>query len=983
MARNDREQRTFTNLSIKKKKKTLEQAGLHSDLLLDLQQEVEMLRSKNEHLLNEVREQSQTIEELQKEHQSHLDKNELLAKDHDHLRYSQNALLNILSAGVWITDTEGNVTQKNAAADSLWGNLSFSNDYCVGFSRLKAQYADSGEYLKPEDCPVTRVLSSGKPVLGEILNIEQFDGKQGTIISSAAPIINQEGKMDGAVVVVKDITKQRQLDHQLQSIIEFEPSGLAVIAGHDLIYKVANPAYKALMSDQNIDPVGKSWQEVWQSGDSSKIKALIQRVFETGDTISASQSRRRSSNGKTKYYSFNLAPLSWEGEPAVLIVVWETTTLVRSKQRAESAARKAAQLAAELEAIFNEISDAVIFYDAQGMPMRANKAAIQSYGLDPVGKTRDELQRILSIRLKEGNVQDLEKLPSSRALAGEVIHDERLILTKLNGVEVHILVSAVPLRDEQGEVTGAVLSWRDITEMEMAIRVREQLLLDNQRQRDLLARLITEAPAAISFLTGPEHRYSLTNEKFEQITQDIGNVIGLRFVDVFPEAASVLVPIMDQVFESGKTYSSIDMGIPFKKGESIETRYFSFSLTPVEDRQREIEGIMLMMFETTEAVVIRQRLEAERDKLQKSEERFRQLADAMPQLVFTATPQGDIDYVNERSIEFDGIRKGEDGIWIITHVFHPDDYEGTIEAWDEAMRTGDNYQYEHRIRMASGRYRWHLSRAVPVHNQNREIVMWYGTSTNIDAQKQVERNLEEYARKLKRSNEELENFAFIASHDLQEPLRKIKSFGDRVVKKLGQEVDQETQDFLVRMVDASKRMQEMIQALLNLSRINTRGNPFDKVDLNKVVAEVVSDLDGRLRESNGQVVVGELPVIQADLVQIRQLFQNLIGNAIKYHKPGIPPVVNIVSESEECEASIKRKCVKISIEDNGIGFEQEHAERIFQPFQRLVGRSEYEGTGIGLTICEKIVERHGGRIVAKSQPNQGSKFTIVLPELNQ
>ncbi|RPI87882.1 MAG: PAS domain S-box protein [Chloroflexi bacterium] len=982
MARNDREQRAFTNLSIKQKQKPLKQAGLPSELQLDLQQEVEMLRTKNNQLLNEIHEQSQTIEELQEERQTLLDKIEYLAKDNDHLRFNHNALLDILSAGVWITDAEGNVIQKNAAADNLWGNLT-SKDHGFGFSSYKAWWVDSGDILKPEEYPLVRVLSSGKPVLGEIFNIERFDGKQRTIVNSAAPIIDHEGKMNGAVVIVKDITKQHQLEHQLKSIVELEPSGLAVIAGRDLNYKIANPAYHALLPDQNIDLVGKSWQEVWQSGDSAHIKALIQRVLETGDTISASQSKQRSSNGKTNYYSFYLAPLSWEGEPAVLIVVWETTTLVASKQRAESAARKAALLAAEIEAIFNEISDAVIFYDSQGMPMRANKAAIQSYGFDPVGKTREEIQRLLSIRLKEGNVQELEKLPSSRALAGEVVHDERLILTKADGVEVHILVSAVPLKDEEDEVTGAVLSWRDITEMEMAIRVREQLLLDNQRQRDLLARLIAEAPAAIAFMTGPEHRYSLTNEKFEQITNDFGNVIGLRFVDVFPVAASVLVPIMDQVFETGETYSSVDMGIPFKKGDSVETRYFSFSLTPVEDRQREIEGIMLMMFETTEAVVIRQRLEAERDKLQKSEERFRQLADAMPQLVLSATPEGAIDYINERYIEFDGIQKGEEGDWSITHLFHPDDQEGTVEAWDEAMRNGENYQYEHRIRMANGTYRWHLSRAVPVRNPNGEIVKWYGTATNIDTQKQVERNLEEYARKLKRSNEELENFAFIASHDLQEPLRKIKSFGVRVVKKLGQDVDEETQDFLVRMVDASKRMQEMIQALLNLSRINTRGNPFDVVDLNKVVADVVSDLDGRLRESQGKVVVGKLPKVYADEVQIGQLFQNLIGNAIKYHKPGIPPVVNIVSESEECEPSTKRKCIKISIVDNGIGFEQEHAERIFQPFQRLVGRSEYEGTGIGLTICEKIVERHGGSIVAKSQPNQGSKFTVVLPELNQ
>lgn len=776
------------------------------------------------------------------------------------------------------------------------------------------------------------------------------------------------------------LTQKNEAEDLLQTVFKLEPGGVAVVAGPDLVYQMATQSYRELTPDPDIELVGKTWKEIWSCDSNAEAEALLHRVLESGETITASQHRRWFPGGKKRYYSFSLARILWQGEPAVLIVLIDTTQLVKTKRRAEGAASKAARAAVELEAIFNGISDAVIFYDAQGKPRRANPAAVQAYGFNPVGKSREDIRRALSLSDHNGKVLELEELPSSRALAGEVIREERLTLTRSDGEVRHIMVSATPLTNEHGERSGAVLSWKDITAMQAAIRAQEQLILENQRQRDLMARIISETPAAIAFLTGPEHRYSLINEKFKELTRYSGNIIGLRVVDIIPESEEILVPLLNDVYETGKTHSGLDLGIPVKEGKNrLVTRYFTYSLIPVEDRQREIEGIMLTMFETTEAVVTRKRLEAERDKLRESEERFRHLANAMPQLVFTATPAGDIDYINKRYQEFDSIHQKEDGTWKITHTFHPDDVDGAVAAWEEAIRTGEFYQYEHRIRMSNGVYRWHLSRAVPVYGSDGAVIKWYGTSTNIDTQKQVERNLEEYARRLKRSNEELENFAFLASHDLQEPLRKIKSFGDRVVKKLGNQTDEETQDFLGRMMDASKRMQDMIQALLNLSRINTRGKPFELVDLNQLVPEVVSDLDERLRESQGKVHIGDLPNISADPVQIRQLFLNLIGNAIKYHKPGIPPVIKIMSAPDECDTAAEKRCIKIIVEDNGIGFAAEYAERIFQPFQRLVGRSEYEGTGIGLTICEKIVERHGGWIDVESRPGVGSKFIVVLP----
>jgi signal transduction histidine kinase len=240
------------------------------------------------------------------------------------------------------------------------------------------------------------------------------------------------------------------------------------------------------------------------------------------------------------------------------------------------------------------------------------------------------------------------------------------------------------------------------------------------------------------------------------------------------------------------------------------------------------------------------------------------------------------------------------------------------------------------------------------------------------AQKQA---LERRAEELSVANRELQEFASVASHDLQEPLRKIQAFGDRLRTNCAAGLGTQGEDYLSRMQNAAGRMQTLINDLLSFSRVTTKAKPFEPVDLAQTAREVVSDLEGRLQQTNGRVEIGEMPTVDADPTQMRQLLQNLIGNALKFHRPGESPVVRVegrlLSEGEPaCE---------IKVEDNGIGFEEKYLDRIFNVFQRLHGRNEYEGTGMGLAICRKIVERHGGRVTARSAPGQGSTFLATLP----
>ena len=232
--------------------------------------------------------------------------------------------------------------------------------------------------------------------------------------------------------------------------------------------------------------------------------------------------------------------------------------------------------------------------------------------------------------------------------------------------------------------------------------------------------------------------------------------------------------------------------------------------------------------------------------------------------------------------------------------------------------------------------------------------------------------LTQQRRELQRSNAALDEFASVASHDLQEPLRKIMSFGERLATTAGPLLEGPATEYLNRMLSAAGRMRVLVTDLLSYSQVTTQVQPFAPTDLSLVVSEVLCDLETAIAESHARVEVGALPVIMADSLQMRQLLQNLLGNALKYRRKEVPPVVLVSGQQAEHE------CI-ITVTDNGIGFSEQYSERIFRIFERLHGRSEYEGAGIGLSICRKIVERHGGTITATGIVGQGATFTVTLP----
>ncbi len=226
---------------------------------------------------------------------------------------------------------------------------------------------------------------------------------------------------------------------------------------------------------------------------------------------------------------------------------------------------------------------------------------------------------------------------------------------------------------------------------------------------------------------------------------------------------------------------------------------------------------------------------------------------------------------------------------------------------------------------------------------------------------------------LKRSNGELEQFASVASHDLQEPLRKVQTFGDQLERRFGDDLPDEAKDYLRRMRRAAGRMSTLIDDLLSFSRVTTHARPPKPIDLTQVARDVTTDLFALRAETHGDVRIGPLPTVDAEPLQMRQLLQNLIGNGLKFHRPGIPPVVEVRA------VDAAPGWAAFEVADNGIGIAPQYLERIFRVFERLHPRDVYEGTGIGLALCRKITERHGGTIAAEAEAGAGSRFVVTLP----
>lgn len=314
---------------------------------------------------------------------------------------------------------------------------------------------------------------------------------------------------------------------------------------------------------------------------------------------------------------------------------------------------------------------------------------------------------------------------------------------------------------------------------------------------------------------------------------------------------------------------------------------------------------------------------------------------------------------------------------IINSKHHDPDF--FVQMW-KTISKGQVWEGEICNRAKDGKLYWVHTTIVPFMDAQGKPEKYVAVRYEITERKVAEEKLQIYTQKLEISNRELQDFASVAAHDLQEPLRKIQTFSERLKTKVKDILPDEQMEYVVRIQNSARRLHVLINDLLTYSRVTTKAQPFSKVSLNQVIEQVVSDLEVRLEEKLGLIEWDDLPTIEADPTQMHQLFLNLIGNALKFRRPDVAPRVRVESNLlPSSTLGLSTPVCQITVQDNGIGFDEKYLDRIFIIFQRLHGRHEYEGTGIGLAVCRKIVDRHGGHITAKSILGEGSRFVATLP----
>lgn len=519
-------------------------------------------------------------------------------------------------------------------------------------------------------------------------------------------------------------------------------------------------------------------------------------------------------------------------------------------------------------------------------------------------------------------------------------------------------------------------------ELMATVNANIKIARSRKAAEDNLKNIIMQSPVSMVILRGEDLVMELANQKsFELWGKNAGQVINRPLREGFPELIEQgFVELLLEVYHSGRPFSAQGSPVTLVRYGFPEQIYVTFIFEPLRNADGKIEGVIGVGIDVSEQVNARKEVE-------ESEKSMKELANAVPQLVWVANTEGDVLYYNDRVGEFSGAQRNKEGTWTWAGLIHEADIKKTQATWQEAVNTGNTYQMEHRVKMKDGTYRWFLSRAVPQKDEEGNVIKWFGTATDINASKEQANILEGEVRKrthelkelnlsLQQSNNELQQFAHVASHDLKEPLRKIRTFTERLIDDPKTVFSDSAKVFIAKVNSATDRMHMMIEGVLNYSVLNAGEQNIVMVDLNTVFQNIENDLELPISEKNASITREHLPVIEGADVLLYQLFYNLINNSLKFNRVDVTPVIFIKSSTFQQN---QQEFVEVVVEDNGIGFEQQDAEKIFDTFSRLHSKDQFEGTGLGLSLCKRICTRHGGSIRAIGERDKGATFIVQLP----
>lgn len=800
------------------------------------------------------------------------------------------------------------------------------------------------------------------------------------------PLKEPDGTISGIVALANDVTAQviaryavEDSEKRFRNTVKQVPLGILILRGNDLVVEMVNPIYLQIIDKQESDIINKP---IFDSVPRTKeiMFPLLTQVLETGNAHNIEEylvmSKR---DGKDEICYFNLVfhPLKEENDTisGVIIVAYEVTEAVKKRYlltESENAFRKLV-MESPIAMTIMRGKDHIIEMANSTM----TDGIWQKKPEDVIGKPILEL-------FPELVEQKYPELLNEVFLNGKIITENESLAyveVKEKIEKFYLDYQYTPLFEKGGEISGVMATVYDVTS-----RVEARKKVEDVEERVRLASEIAGIATWDLNLINKDIVYSeniLTIFDFEKNYKATHQEIRSR---VHPDDEHILVAAFDEALETSIYKYEARLLKPDNTISWIKAHgkiFFDENGDPLK-----MIGTIIDITDEKNNQQI----------LMKSEAKFRLLANSMPQHVWTSDILGNLNYYNQSVATYSGITQEEFEKTGWLQIVHPDDREQNINAWIEAIKTGNDFWFEHRFRRHDGEYRWQISHAVPQRDEDGNIQMWIGTSTDIHDQKnftdKLEKQVHERTEELEQKNRdlinmniELQSFAYISSHDLQEPLRKIQTFASRLSDLDEQNISASAKTYLNRIEVSAKRMQTLIQDLLAYSRTNSADRVFVQSNLDEIAEEVTSDFSERIEETNA--VVNFHPLGEATIIpfQFRQLLHNLVGNALKFSRKGETPYVEITAErikGNEIKHQVDfpdKIYYHLTISDNGIGFDAEYNERIFEVFQRLNTETEFSGTGIGLAIVKKIVENHKGIITACGEKGKGATFDVYLPEL--
>ncbi|GAB2561053.1 PAS domain-containing sensor histidine kinase [Spirosoma aerophilum] len=789
---------------------------------------------------------------------------------------------------------------------------------------------------------------------------------------------------EGLLLTFTDLTQARLAEQvrdeattNLQAVIDIAQTGIFVLSpvydeqGQQLDFrlKIVNRTLAALVGQTPDVLQGTLFSDWFTSYRDTPVYKYYKQVLETGEET---------------YFDIHYAVDGideWFGVKAVrfkddvLVTFTNHTALKQAQQTLEQTAEVAERQAELLNSVLNSSNSGVIAFgairDEANRIIDFNFLVANRSSLTMLDKKIEEMVGNKLLTIFPGNVESgLFDLYVKTTETGEPGRTE--VYYNLDGLDFWLDISSEKLGD------GFVVTFTDISEVKRTAAAVEQ-------SADQLRTVIDSAQVAI-FLISPVYNEDgkLVDFRFRTANQMIAG-----YVDQEPDALTG--ELVSRWFPEYLTNGLFQRYVAiFDTGR---TQHFTFHLeTATIDSWENYtvvkvgHDILVTFSDYTELKKLQQRIEASATELQT-------VIDTCQTGIFLFSPERDqagevIDFrfrlANRQLASYVG-QDPEVVVGALGSTWFPDyKVNGLFEKYYETYRTGKPLRFDFHYN-ASGIDAW---LDIMTTKSGHDVLVTFGDYTPL---KQLQQQLENSVVELRRSNKNLEQFAYVASHDLQEPLRKIQAFGDLIQSQFAPVIGDSGADMITRMQSAAARMQVLIKDVLAYSRIATKRENAGPVDLIRVVSEVLSDIETAIQDKQATVIVDPLPTVRGDEAQLRQLFQNLISNALKFTKIGKavdPPVIRLTARrllGRELPVNFllnkddDRHFYLIDVIDNGIGFEPHQAERIFQVFQRLNGRSEYQGTGIGLAIVQKVIDNHQGRILAEGRPGQGSTFRILLP----